>query len=74
MIIINAKLGKNPITDEVVSVTLIDQDGISYGVPVDLANVDYQKYLEWLKEGNTPEEAEPEARLAKPKKKLKKAK
>ena len=49
MIIINAKLGKNPITDEVVSVTLIDQDGISYGVPVDLANVDYQKYLEWLK-------------------------
>ena len=27
-------------------------------IPLDEANRDYQEYLEWLSEGNTPEEAE----------------
>lgn len=27
-------------------------------IPFDLANTDYQEYLQWLDEGNTPEEAE----------------
>ena len=27
-------------------------------IPFDPANTDYQEYLEWLSEGNTPEEAE----------------
>ena len=27
-------------------------------IPMDNANTDYQEYLEWLSEGNTPEEAE----------------
>jgi hypothetical protein len=25
-------------------------------IPIEPANVDYQKYLEWVAEGNTPEE------------------
>ena len=27
-------------------------------IPFDEANTDYQEYLEWIAEGNTPEEAE----------------
>jgi hypothetical protein len=27
-------------------------------IPADPANTDYQEYLEWVAEGNTPEEAE----------------
>ena len=27
-------------------------------IPFDPANTDYQEYLEWIAEGNTPEEAE----------------
>ena len=27
-------------------------------IPMDEANTDYQEYLKWLAEGNTPQEAE----------------
>jgi len=38
-----------------VAVTIIGQ---AITIPFDEANTDYQEYLEWLDEGNTPEEAD----------------
>jgi hypothetical protein len=38
-----------------VSVTIV---GKNITIPFDPANTDYQAYLRWLEEGNTPEPAE----------------
>ena len=35
---------------------LVRSDGVS--IPFDPSNTDYQAYLKWLEEGNTPEPAE----------------
>ena len=45
----------NPFTNEVDAVVLKEENKY---IPFDNANKDYQEYLEWLAEGNTPEEAE----------------
>jgi len=37
--------------------TVVDLEG-GWCIPFDPANTDYQAYLKWLEEGNTPEPAE----------------
>jgi len=48
------KLTKDPQTNEINGVCKDDK----YGIPFDPNNTDYQEYLEWVAEGNTPEEAD----------------
>jgi len=51
---IQYKLQKGSFGD-VVAVTIIGQN---ISIPFDPANTDYQQYLAWLAEGNTPEPAD----------------
>ena len=37
--------------DEITAVTIVGQN---ISIPFDPANTDYQAYLKWLEEGNTP--------------------
>jgi len=45
------KLIKSPTTGEINAVTIVGQN---ISIPFDPDNTDYQTYLKWLAEGNTP--------------------
>jgi len=51
------KLVKSQITQQINVVQKI-VDGFNISIPFDPANTDYQEYLKWVAEGNTPEAAE----------------
>ena len=51
------KLVKNPITNEI-KVVQKQEGNVLYSIPFDPANTDYQAYLKWVAEGNTPTPAD----------------
>lgn len=53
------QLVKNENTGKINSVRIIDGQNV-ISIPFDEANTDYQAYLKWLAEGNTPLPAENE--------------
>ena len=56
------KLYKRYMTDEVAGVEYTDAAGKVSGIPFDPDNTDYQAYLKWLDEGNTPTPADEAAK------------
>ena len=51
------KFIKNPITEQVDSIKK-SNGSKEFHIPFDEANTDYQTYLLWISEGNTPEAAD----------------
>jgi hypothetical protein len=49
---------------EVKSVLKTDDNGMVWGIPFDPDNTDYQTYLKWVSEGNTPEPADEDSPTA----------
>ena len=52
------KLNLNIITNQPCSVNKITEDNKIISIPFAEDNVNYQEYLKWVAEGNTPEPAE----------------
>jgi|TARA_R110000824_G_scaffold136217_2_gene299798 hypothetical protein len=52
------KLTKN--IDGIISTTQVQRISDGAFIPFNPANTDYQEYLEWVAEGNTPEPADEE--------------
>ena len=45
-------------TQELIGIIRLLDGEPNAGIPLDPANTDYQEYLEWVAEGNTPDPAE----------------
>jgi hypothetical protein len=52
------KLIQNPLTGAVDVVNKIGDNGLMLSIPFAESNTDYQAYLAWVAEGNTPEPAD----------------
>ena len=52
------KLVNSKDTNQLASITKNDGSGLILSIPVNPDNTDYQAYLKWVAEGNTPEPAD----------------
>jgi hypothetical protein len=57
MIIQSAKI-KNKLDSNQPDCIVAMVNGVQMSIPFDPANTDYQEYLKWVAEGNTPEAAD----------------
>ena len=51
----NYQLIKNPFSDQICMIKRLNDNTF---IPMDTSNTDYQEYLKWVAEGNTPQPAE----------------